>query len=877
MTTHLFRVHGEFCASHPWEVIVATLTLTTCMLTLDLQQQPAAPPPKPPLRYCTECIYEVEHNGADIILMTLIRCLAVLYTYYQFRNLRKLGSNYILGVAGLFTVFSSFIFTSTMLNIVGINLTELKDALFFFLLLIDLPKAAILAQFALTASNQNEVKMNIAKGMSILGPTITLDTIVETLVIGVGTLSGAHRLEMLSYFACLSVIINYIVFMTFYPACLSLILELSRTTNIYGKKQSFLMRALKEEDHKSNPVVQRVKLIMSAGLMLVHAHSRWPFKEDDVDTIRPHIEPQALNRTEDTALHGYIMKWVSLSADHVVISILLFTLVVKFVFFENRDELVEKLRVHMSESLEKSEKPKVFSLNQQLRDRYHSMPFFKSENFFLGRGKLNSVKAAELVDKEVQTLPNKIDLIVEEDKRPVAVNQVCRSLEECLQIYESDLGASALTDEEVILLIKNKHIAGYQIEKAVDDFERGVAIRRQILGIEGRFPNALTDLPFKNYDYSKVMGACCENVIGYMPVPVGYAGPLKLDEREIYVPMATTEGCLVASTNRGCRALKTFGITSSIVGDGMTRGPVVRFPSVVKASQAMKWMETPENFQLMKEHFDSSSRYARLTRILIRIAGRHLFIRFVAKTGDAMGMNMLSKGTEMSLKFVKEEFPDMEILSLSGNFCTDKKPAAVNWIEGRGKSVVCEAVVPSKIVTQVLKTNTHALIDVNNSKNMIGSAMAGSIGGFNAHAANIVTAIYIATGQDPAQNVSSSNCMTLMEPWGESGEDLYISCTMPSIEIGTIGGGTVLPAQAACLEMLGVKGPHPDCPGENASQLARIVCATVLAGELSLMSALAAGHLVKSHLRHNRSTTTIPEDFGLLGKTLQPPCKNNLL
>lgn len=196
-------------------------------------------------------------------------------------------------------------------------------------------------------------------------------------------------------------------------------------------------------------------------------------------------------------------------------------------------------------------------------------------------------------------------------------------------------------------------------------------------------------------------------------------------------------------------------------------------------------------------------------------------------------------------------------------------------IEGRGKSVVCEAIVPKEVVTTILKTSVHDLVDVNNSKNMIGSAVAGSIGGFNAHAANVVTAIYIATGQDPAQNVGSSNCMTLMEPWGDDGESLYISCTMPSIEIGTVGGGTVLPAQAACLEMLGVKGPHIESPGENANQLARIVCGTVLAGELSLMAALAAGHLVKSHLRHNRSSASMSaDDKNRSGFT--PACKDNL-
>lgn len=155
--------------------------------------------------------------------------------------------------------------------------------------------------------------------------------------------------------------------------------------------------------------------------------------------------------------------------------------------------------------------------------------------------------------------------------------------------------------------------------------------------------------------------------------------------------------------------------------------------------------------------------------------------------------------------------------------------------------------------------------------------MAGSVGGFNAHAANIVTAIFIATGQDPAQNIASSNCMTLMEPWGANGDDLYVSCTMPSIEIGTVGGGTVLSAQASCLEMLGVKGANTQFPGENANQLARIVCGTVLAGELSLLSALAAGHLVKSHLRHNRSATQMSvSDCSQppTPKSTIPPCKD---
>ncbi|XP_022901116.1 3-hydroxy-3-methylglutaryl-coenzyme A reductase-like [Onthophagus taurus] len=858
MTSTFFRKHGEFCATHPWEVIVAIFTLTACMLTMDKGQWPK------PVRTCPGCPNDGEYNPADVILMTAIRCLAVLYAYYQLRHLNTLGSKCILGIAGVFTVFSSFVFISTVINFLRNDVNDLKDALFFFLLLIDLSKAALLAEFALSAANQEEVKNNIATGMSVLGPTITLDTIVVTLVIGVGTLSGAHRWEVLSYFACLSVIVNYIVFMTFYPACLSLISELS---NLRINYRSIISLALKAEDHKSNPVVQRVKIIMSVGLMCVHVHSRLPFREDLLGGNNPRaVEHFVSNNTEDTALHSYIMKWLTLSADHIVILILLLALVVKFIFFENEEEF-QQIRSQLSQSGEQ------FLLNQKktareertsiLRNRFKSgMPFFISDDSTTTEDREVQTEFPYIDSSDVEVKPSK-----PKDPRP---------LDECLTIYKSEWGASTLSDEEVIRLVKNKTIAPYQLEKAVNNPERGVGIRRKIFGENGKFDEALINLPYKDYDYSKVMGACCENVIGYLPVPIGIVGPLKLDGKLMYVPMATTEGCLVASTNRGCRALIQNGVTSRIVKDGMTRAPVVRFPTLAQASEAMAWMENPDNFTKIKEHFDSSSRYARLTRLHINIAGRQLFIRFEAKTGDAMGMNMVSKGTEQSLRFVQNSYPEMEILSLSGNFCTDKKPAAVNWIEGRGKSVVCEAIVPAAVISTVLKTSVKTLVDVNISKNMVGSAMAGSIGGFNAHSANVVTAIYIATGQDPAQNVGSSNCITLMEPCGETGEDLYISCTMPSIEIGTVGGGTILAPQAACLDILNVKGANIANPGENAKQLARIVCATVLAGELSLMSALAAGHLVKSHLKHNRSSTTMSGDVATGKSLFIAPCKDNV-
>jgi hydroxymethylglutaryl-CoA reductase (NADPH) len=165
----------------------------------------------------------------------------------------------------------------------------------------------------------------------------------------------------------------------------------------------------------------------------------------------------------------------------------------------------------------------------------------------------------------------------------------------------------------------------------------------------------------------------------------------------------------------------------------------------------------------MKKAFNSTSRFARLESMKTALAGTNLYIRFKTTTGDAMGMNMISKGVEHALNVMMSEgFEDMHIVSVSGNYCTDKKPAAVNWIDGRGKSVVAEAIIPAEVVKTVLKTDVDSMVELNVNKNLIGSAMAGSVGGFNAHAANIVAAIFIATGQDPAQVVESANCITIM-------------------------------------------------------------------------------------------------------------------
>ncbi|CAM9778029.1 unnamed protein product [Hapterophycus canaliculatus] len=270
------------------------------------------------------------------------------------------------------------------------------------------------------------------------------------------------------------------------------------------------------------------------------------------------------------------------------------------------------------------------------------------------------------------------------------------------------------------------------------------------------------------------------------------------------------------------------------------------------AAALKRWTEMPENFEMIKAAFQSTTRFGKLQELKSTVAGRNVYLRFNCFAGDAMGMNMVSKGVLAVVDFLQEVFPEMELVAISGNMCTDKKSAAINWVEGRGKSIVCEARIPSTHVESTLKTTVKAMVETNIQKNLVGSAMAGALGGFNAHAANIVTAVFLATGQDPAQNVESSTCITLMEQMDNG--DLLVSVNMPSIEVGTVGGGTSLPAQAACLDVVGCRGATqaPGRPGENAQQMAKVVAGATLAGELSLVAALASNQLVRAHMQHNR-------------------------
>lgn len=340
----------------------------------------------------------------------------------------------------------------------------------------------------------------------------------------------------------------------------------------------------------------------------------------------------------------------------------------------------------------------------------------------------------------------------------------------------------------------------------------------------------------------------CENMIGAVQVPLGIAGPLRVQSSEIrfqsyYIPLATTEGALVASINRGCKAITLSGgaVTASHK-IGATRGPVFYTGNIKNEQKLHNWVKTNE--EAIKKTADRTSSHLKFKKLIFRGLPNYAFIRFSFDTKDAMGMNMATIATEKIAELIEKE-TGIKCISLAGNFDADKKPAFINFIENRGYKVFAEATIKKRIILEVLKTTPQKIYDVWLAKNMLGSAMSGSLG-FNGHFANIVSAIFIATGQDIAHAVEGSMGITTAKT--ENG-DLYFSIYIPALMVGTVGGGTELETQKEALAIMGVAGGND---GKNAQKFAEIIGGAVLAGELSLLSSLAQGSLAQAHQKLGR-------------------------
>src|SRR3954469_12769683 len=331
-----------------------------------------------------------------------------------------------------------------------------------------------------------------------------------------------------------------------------------------------------------------------------------------------------------------------------------------------------------------------------------------------------------------------------------------------------------------------------------------------------------------------------EQFVGVAQVPSGLAGPLLVNgehaQGEFYVPMATAEGTLVASYNRGMRlTYEAGGIKTTVMDDRMQRAPVFIFESARNARDFGQWLK--EHFDEIKAAAETTTRSGKLIEIEQYFAGRQLYTRFDYTTGDAAGQNMTGKATQEACRWIMGQFPDIEHYFLEGAFATDKKSSQVNMLRTRGKRVIAEAVIPNALIERIMHTTTETLFRARQVNNL-GGFMSG-VNNNGAHSANGITALFIATGQDAA-NVAESSAAYAYAELRENG-DYYYSVTIPALIVATYGGGTSLATQRECLEMLG-------CYGKGKVQkLAEIVAATVLCGDLSLGAAVVAEEWVQAH------------------------------
>lgn len=341
----------------------------------------------------------------------------------------------------------------------------------------------------------------------------------------------------------------------------------------------------------------------------------------------------------------------------------------------------------------------------------------------------------------------------------------------------------------------------------------------------------------------------------FAAIPMRFIGPIKITgpviNDAVSVPLATFESPLWPSTNRGAAVSRqTAGIHTVIVDDRMTRSILVEASDAEYAHKVVCALKSYRDE--LNAVVAATSRYAQLEDWHTQIVGKLIYIRFAMSTGDASGHNMTTQGAEALLDWILSRFPKLQYVSISGNYCTDKKASAVNGILGRGKYVVAEITIPLAVCQQLLKTTPEKIVALNIKKNLIGTLLAGGIRSANAHFANMLLGFYLATGQDAANIIEGSQGIVHAET---NDDGLYFSVTLPNVIVGTVGNGKHHEFVRENLERMGCL--EPGKPGQNARRLAALVGATVLCGELSLLAAQTnPKELMESHVRLERMERT---------------------
>lgn len=404
----------------------------------------------------------------------------------------------------------------------------------------------------------------------------------------------------------------------------------------------------------------------------------------------------------------------------------------------------------------------------------------------------------------------------------------------------------------IIDKLERHEIKLHELESELS-IEDAAQVRKAYL--EFKTGKSLTSLSKYNFDLKNIYKRNCENVIGGVSIPVGIAGPIRVNGQnsngEYFVPIATTEGALIASINRGCKIISLAGGAYSIIElKGISRAPILKVNNIQEAKELKDWIKS--HFDQLKDIAEKTSEHICLLDTKTYSNGKYVWLRINYDTQDAMGMNMAVVATQEIVKYIEAQLKNVKTVALSGNVCVDKKPAAINIIEGRGKILETEVTLSKELVEKHLKTTVSKMIEVNKSKIWIGGHMSGSLG-FNAHIANMIAGIFIATGQDIAHVVDASTSSVNMD---YDGEDLYVNLRIPALNIGTVGGGTELPSQKECQEILTYDVTNRDNSKFNkTARMAEIIGAAVLAGEISLHAAFSSSSFVCAHKNLGRRKT----------------------
>lgn len=336
------------------------------------------------------------------------------------------------------------------------------------------------------------------------------------------------------------------------------------------------------------------------------------------------------------------------------------------------------------------------------------------------------------------------------------------------------------------------------------------------------------------------------------PIPMRWVGPLKLSghliNEKVSVPLATYETPLWPSVGRGARIsnLCEDGIKVSVLDERMTRSILLEATDAYAAQMAINSLQS--RMIELNQVVATTSRFAKLIDMHSQVVANLIYLRLEFTTGDASGHNMVTNAADKLIPWILTEYPQLGYCSISANYCSDKKATAVNGILGRGKYVVCEINIPREVCERRLHTTPEKVVDINIKKNLIGTLMAGGIRSANAHFANMLLGFYLATGQDAANIIEGSQGVVHAEV---RNGDLYFSCTLPNLIVGSVGNGKGLDFVEENLTRLGCREDRE--AGQNAQRLAAICGATVLCGELSLLAAQTnPGELMQSHLKLER-------------------------